>query len=147
MPDAAHPHEGGGPPSWGCSSVGRAPALQAGGHRFDPVHLHQSAGPWSAGLELEVGNDQGTPDTIRVRPDRIRSDADRLLFDIVDMCEPRVPARTVGFVRPVAWRRGAGWAGPMGLGRRSVFMTRFVVRTTGLVPACGGSREEKDQAF
>jgi hypothetical protein len=34
-----------GPPflpraSRGCSSVGRAPALQAGGHRFDPVHLH-----------------------------------------------------------------------------------------------------------
>ena len=26
--------------TWGCSSVGRAPALQAGGHRFDPVHLH-----------------------------------------------------------------------------------------------------------
>src|SRR5712691_179217 len=25
----------------GCSSVGRAPALQAGGHRFDPVQLHQ----------------------------------------------------------------------------------------------------------
>ena len=24
----------------GRSSVGRAPALQAGGHRFDPVHLH-----------------------------------------------------------------------------------------------------------
>ncbi len=28
-------------PPWGCSSVGRAPALQAGGHRFDPVQLHQ----------------------------------------------------------------------------------------------------------
>ena len=28
---------------WGCSSAGRAPALQAGGHRFDPVHLHQSS--------------------------------------------------------------------------------------------------------
>ena len=26
---------------WGCSSVGRAIALQAIGHRFDPVHLHQ----------------------------------------------------------------------------------------------------------
>ena len=26
---------------WGCSSVGRAPALQAGGQRFDPVQLHQ----------------------------------------------------------------------------------------------------------
>ena len=29
---------------WGCSSAGRAPALQAGGHRFDPVHLHQDEG-------------------------------------------------------------------------------------------------------
>jgi hypothetical protein len=29
------------PPCWGCSSVGRAPALQAGGRRFDSVHLHQ----------------------------------------------------------------------------------------------------------
>jgi hypothetical protein len=28
----------------GCSSVGRAPALQAGGHRFDPVHLHHFLG-------------------------------------------------------------------------------------------------------
>lgn len=27
---------------WGCSSVGRAPALQAGGRRFDPVHLHHA---------------------------------------------------------------------------------------------------------
>ena len=26
---------------WGCSSAGRAPALQAGGQRFDPAHLHQ----------------------------------------------------------------------------------------------------------
>ena len=29
-----------GRPAWGRSSVGRAPALQAGGHRFDPVRLH-----------------------------------------------------------------------------------------------------------
>ena len=27
----------------GCSSAGRAPALHAGGHRFEPVHLHFSA--------------------------------------------------------------------------------------------------------
>ena len=26
---------------WGCSSAGRAPALQAGGRQFDSVHLHQ----------------------------------------------------------------------------------------------------------
>ena len=28
-------------PLWGCSSAGRAPALQAGGHGFDSHHLHQ----------------------------------------------------------------------------------------------------------
>ena len=28
-------------PLWGCSSVGRAPALQAGGHGFESHHLHQ----------------------------------------------------------------------------------------------------------
>ena len=27
---------------WGYSSAGRAPALQAGGQRFDPVYLHHS---------------------------------------------------------------------------------------------------------
>jgi hypothetical protein len=29
--------------SWGCSSAGRAPGLQPGGHRFDPGQLHQFA--------------------------------------------------------------------------------------------------------
>ena len=29
----------------GYSSAGRAPALQAGGQRFDPVYLHQECGP------------------------------------------------------------------------------------------------------
>ena len=29
-------------PFWGCSSAGRAPALQAGGQGFDSPHLHQS---------------------------------------------------------------------------------------------------------
>ena len=33
------------PVVWGCSSVGRAPALQAGGHGFESHHLHQSAVP------------------------------------------------------------------------------------------------------
>jgi hypothetical protein len=28
----------------GCSSAGRAPGLQPGGHRFDPGQLHQLAG-------------------------------------------------------------------------------------------------------
>ena len=34
---------------WGCSSAGRAPALQAGGHGFDSHHLHQR----SKGLRSE----------------------------------------------------------------------------------------------
>ena len=29
---------------WGCSSAGRAPALQAGGHGFDSHHLHHASG-------------------------------------------------------------------------------------------------------
>ena len=29
---------------WGYSSAGRAPALQAGGQRFDSAHLHQAKG-------------------------------------------------------------------------------------------------------
>ena len=28
------------PIKWGCSSAGRAPALQAGGHGFESHHLH-----------------------------------------------------------------------------------------------------------
>ena len=31
---------------WGYSSAGRAPALQAGGLRFDPAYLHQSSDQW-----------------------------------------------------------------------------------------------------
>ena len=37
------PHED----SWGFSSAGRAPALQAGGQRFDPANLHHI---WVASL-------------------------------------------------------------------------------------------------
>ena len=33
------------PKLWGCSSAGRAPALQAGGHGFDSHHLHHFLRP------------------------------------------------------------------------------------------------------
>jgi len=36
--------------NWGCSSAGRAPALQAGGQRFDPAQLHHSFGVEVGGL-------------------------------------------------------------------------------------------------
>ena len=41
---------------WGCSSAGRAPALQAGGHRFEPVHLHF---PFSTAKRTEKGKSPG----------------------------------------------------------------------------------------
>ena len=37
---------------WGVSSAGRAPALQAGGHRFDPGTLHQAI----KNYELQITN-------------------------------------------------------------------------------------------
>src|SRR6185436_13681701 len=43
----------GAPQGWllirGCSSAGRAPALQAGGRRFESDHLHHFG--WSGGVE------------------------------------------------------------------------------------------------
>src|SRR6185312_9353896 len=38
----------------GCSSVGRAPALQAGGRRFDPVQLHQSSSRQDSRQHLSI---------------------------------------------------------------------------------------------
>ena len=38
----------------GCSSVGRAPALQAGGHEFESHHLHEG----NEKRELRDGQDQ-----------------------------------------------------------------------------------------
>ena len=40
FPEKCIPDEGKTP--WGCSSAGRAPALQAGGHGFESHHLHQA---------------------------------------------------------------------------------------------------------
>ena len=42
-----------GPPKRGRSSAGRAPALQAGGHRFEPVRLHHSAASWRSDVRSE----------------------------------------------------------------------------------------------
>ena len=47
---------------WGCSSAGRAPALQAGGHRFDPVHLHQAQSAAGKGERQPTGSSQASFD-------------------------------------------------------------------------------------
>jgi hypothetical protein len=51
---------------WACSSAGRAPALQAGGHRFDPGHVHQLN---SRSLNMLCGYFRST---IRVHPKNLR---------------------------------------------------------------------------
>ena len=48
-----------GPPYslyWGCSSVGRAPALHAGGRRFDSGHLHQCLFRYNSHTHAKTGN-------------------------------------------------------------------------------------------
>ena len=42
----------------GCSSAGRAPALQAGGQGFDSPHLHQSASSRKVREERESGTNR-----------------------------------------------------------------------------------------
>ena len=42
----------------GISSAGRAPALQAGGRRFDPVILHQVLMDWGIDWVERVGQQQ-----------------------------------------------------------------------------------------
>ena len=39
---------------WGCSSVGRAPALQAGGHEFEAHHLQVSNEPCQDGSREQI---------------------------------------------------------------------------------------------
>ena len=42
------------PHPWGCSSVGRAPALQAGGQEFESLHLHLIIQRAAVGLAEEL---------------------------------------------------------------------------------------------
>ena len=42
---------------WGCSSVGRAPALQAGGQGFESPHLHENSKESS--LDSYLGSQRG----------------------------------------------------------------------------------------
>ena len=50
------------PVVWGCSSVGRAPALQAGGHGFESHHLHQRTKSAFTTRGCSEGNPKFIPD-------------------------------------------------------------------------------------
>ena len=77
---------------WGCSSAGRAPALQAGGHRFDPGQLHHAS-------TLLLVDDKHTDELIR--PD---AEVRFVLFENLGRnkrfgsVEPNVSLRQVGEV-------------------------------------------------
>ena len=93
---------------WGCSSAGRAPALQAGGHRFDPGQLHQirnsaasrSKPPSSvdgdfnleAGCDLRIGSrfhqPQGWPFSAKERVWMFDNEIDWVTR--LECCEPAV---------------------------------------------------------
>jgi hypothetical protein len=76
--------------SWGRSSAGRAPALQAGGHRFDPDRLHQGASP---PVHLVVSRN------VRVRCDPMPGQsASGLIAPYALGFGPRVAARKGGVV-------------------------------------------------
>ena len=49
-----HGRAGGCQIIWGCSSVGRAPALQAGGQEFESLHLHLIIQRAAVGLTEEL---------------------------------------------------------------------------------------------
>ena len=61
-------------PLWGCSSAGRAPALQAGGQGFDSLHLHQAGSAGFQNPEYDLRN-------LRLRPRRKREERGRKQMD------------------------------------------------------------------
>jgi hypothetical protein len=102
---------------WGCSSVGRAPALQAGCHRFDSDQLHMiSAGP-------RVQHDSPKPATRSKHSDnRIRR--------VKETSHSEVFAR---------FRTAAGSGSRPRLGvARAARLGRPEFRVTKLLRACGG---------
>ena len=60
--------------TWGCSSVGRAPALQAGGHGFESHHLHHPtvSGPITRGSERELKLFTATARSVMIGAEEVR---------------------------------------------------------------------------
>ena len=109
-----------GPWFWGCSSAGRAPALQAGGRRFDPDHLHQPFSGfgveriggaicrWRHGEEKEIGL------AVWVRKNRAAGAVgvphawdDAVVFVRVNQVLVRLWARETAMGRAQAWSGGS----------------------------------------
>ena len=52
---------------WGCSSAGRAPALQAGGQGFDSLHLHQSGNRQDGKNRIPMSKQRSVAQVVRAR--------------------------------------------------------------------------------
>jgi hypothetical protein len=82
---------------WGHSSAGRAPALQAGGRRFDPVWLHQSGSSSpQASRNPESNNPRAESSSGSNLFAPASHDADRGFSDIVKRRSIRAFARDLG---------------------------------------------------
>src|SRR5271165_6998986 len=89
---------------WGCSSAGRAPGLQPGGHRFDPGQLHQIHRRWSLAVrrwpiperQRPRTNDQGRT----TKDERPTTNSTLGVNATTD---------SVSRFKKVAWRRTLGW--------------------------------------
>ena len=83
---------------WGCSSAGRAPALQAGGQRFDPAQLHHWFGltAYSSGGECLR---QFVPNGPRIGSDGRSASAGVMRRDRGEASQAR-PARRQSFAAP-----------------------------------------------
>src|SRR5258708_2655631 len=120
--------------AWGCSSVGRAPESHSGGHRFDPVQLHQFTPLVPKDVSEDVLRERGVPPhspnseaphpTIelevpharerRHRPPRPRKTAERQTPDHRQVAEPGMvpgtdpaPVGSIDFVLVGRGRAGA----------------------------------------
>ena len=57
---------------WGCSSVGRAPALQAGGQGFESLHLHQISVHGAKHHKTKLAVDEGLRKKTELTKERTR---------------------------------------------------------------------------
>src|SRR5690349_17428600 len=79
--------------NWGCSSAGRAPGLQPGGHRFDPGQLHQKPRRW--------------PYVVVGFCERRTTKDERRTTNL--MLGVNATTDSVSRFKKVAWRRTLGW--------------------------------------
>ena len=76
---------------WGCSSVGRAPALQAGGQEFESLHLHSDTKvsalvPWKSNTEIKWNESNIKFETRHPRPTEMSENKQTTRYRNISVC-------------------------------------------------------------